>query len=82
MKRIYYAVRGNVHMIITDDGMERRMMTEISDGDNTGDIEEEAYETLESFNYFDDDDWEVYFDTVDELVDFVEIVAERVVDDD
>ena len=86
MKRLYYVRKDTYDMIISDDGMERRMTSTLTDseifvdGDSDEEIEEAAMEMLET--YTDDTDWAVYDETVGELAGFAEIVAERIVDDD
>ena len=86
MKRLYYVRKDTYDMIISDDGMERRMTSTLTDseifvdGDSDEEIEEAAMEMLEI--YTDDTDWAVYDETVGELAGFAEIVAERIVDDD
>lgn len=83
MKRFYYVRKSTCDMIISDDGVERRMISTLTDSDvwldEEGDVEDEALEMLE--RYCDDSDWPVYDETVDELADFAEIVAEHIVED-
>ena len=86
MKRLYYVRRPTYDMIISDDGVERRMISTLTnsdvfvDGEDEEEIEDAARDMLAY--YEDDSDWAVYDETVDELADFAEIVAERIVDDD
>ena len=86
MKRLYYVRKDTYDMIISDDGMERRMTSTLTDseifvdGDSDEEIEDAAMEMLDT--YTDDTDWAVYDETVGELAGFAEIVAERIVDDD
>lgn len=86
MKRLYYVRKDTYDMIISDDGVERRMTSTLTDseifvdGETDEEIEDAAMEMLDT--YTDDTDWAVYDETVGELAGFAEIVAERIVDDD
>lgn len=86
MKRLCYIRKATYDMIVSDDGVERRVTSTLTDsdvfvdGDSDEEIEEAAMEMLET--YTDDSGWAVYDETVDELADFAEIIAERIVDDD